>query len=200
MMKSFVSLSLMLMAGFVVFADEANKVGKKNDDAKEGWVQLFNGKDLTGWKAHPDDKAKWEVKDGILIGSGPKGHLFSEKGDYENFRYRVEAMINDHGNSGQFLASPRATRLRSTARTATQSAPEACIRHLARNSRKKTRKRFSSSRRFISLMSGSRRRSSPRATTSSSKSTVKRPSISWTRITPTPKATLPCNSTTPARW
>src|SRR5258708_16512757 len=103
MMKSFVSLSLMLMAGFVVFADEANKVGKKNDDAKEGWVQLFNGKDLTGWKAHPDDKAKWEVKDGILIGSGPKGHLFSEKGDYENFRYRVEAMINDGGNSGQYF-------------------------------------------------------------------------------------------------
>jgi len=103
MMKSFVSLSLMLMAGFVVFADEAKKEGKKNDDAKEGWVQLFNGKDLTGWKAHPEDKAKWEVKDGILIGSGPAGHLFSEKGDYENFRYRVEAMINDHGNSGQFF-------------------------------------------------------------------------------------------------
>jgi len=103
MMKSFVSLSLMLMAGFVVFADEAKKEGKKDDDAKEGWGQLFNGKDLKGWKAHPEDKAKWEVKDGILIGSGPAGHLFSEKGDYENFRYRVEAMINDHGNSGQFF-------------------------------------------------------------------------------------------------
>ncbi|MEY4191324.1 MAG: hypothetical protein RIR17_2060, partial [Planctomycetota bacterium] len=27
----------------------------------EKWVALFNGKDLTGWKTHPDDKAKWEV-------------------------------------------------------------------------------------------------------------------------------------------
>ena len=38
-----------------------------------------------------------------LIGTGPKGHLFSERGDYENFDYRVEAMINDHGNSGQYF-------------------------------------------------------------------------------------------------
>jgi hypothetical protein len=74
---------------------------KKADD--KGWVQLFNGKDLTGWKTHPDDKAKWEVKDGILIGSGPKGHLFSERGDYQNFHYRIEAKINDKGNSGQYF-------------------------------------------------------------------------------------------------
>jgi hypothetical protein len=74
---------------------------KKDDE--QGWVHLFNGKDLEGWKTHPDDKAKWEVKDGVLIGSGPAGHLFSERGDYENFIYRVEAKINDHGNSGQYF-------------------------------------------------------------------------------------------------
>jgi hypothetical protein len=74
----------------------------KKEEAKD-WTQLFNGKDLTGWKTHPKDKAKWEVKDGILIGTGPAGHLFSERGDYANFRYRVEAMINDGGNSGQYF-------------------------------------------------------------------------------------------------
>src|SRR6185437_1453147 len=51
------------------------------------------------------DNAKWEVKDGILIGSGKLGHLFSERGDYENFHFRVEAMINDGGNSGQYFRS-----------------------------------------------------------------------------------------------
>ena len=78
---------------------------KKKDDKKDeqGFVQLFNGKDLTGWKTHPADKAKWDVEDGCIVGRGPKGHLFSERGDYENFVYRVEAMINDHGNSGQYF-------------------------------------------------------------------------------------------------
>ena len=73
---------------------------KKSDD---GWVQLFNGKDLTGWKTHPKDKAKWEVKDGVIVGSGPAGHLFSERGDYENFHLLFEAKINDKGNSGQYF-------------------------------------------------------------------------------------------------
>src|SRR4029077_15592511 len=76
---------------------------RDNKDDDKGWVQLFNGKDLKGWKTHPKDKAKWEVKDGVLVGSGPAGHLFSERGDYENFIYRVEAKINDHGNSGQYF-------------------------------------------------------------------------------------------------
>ena len=74
---------------------------KKDDD--QGFKQLFNGKDLTGWKTHPDDKAKWEVKDGAITASGPVGHLFSERGDYENFVFRIEAKINDKGNSGQYF-------------------------------------------------------------------------------------------------
>lgn len=74
------------------------------DDKKdEKWTPLFNGKDLTGWKTHPKSPGKWRVEDGILIGSGNASHLFSERGDYENFRYRVEAMINDKGNSGQYF-------------------------------------------------------------------------------------------------
>src|SRR5437762_8740880 len=102
-----------------------------DDKDNAGWVQLFNGKDLTGWKLHPkpggtivevipqeqagkliayQGKLKdnttvplWRVEEGILIGSGPASHLFSERDDYQNFRYRVEAMINDKGNSGQYF-------------------------------------------------------------------------------------------------
>jgi hypothetical protein len=89
-------IGLAAMAILPACADE-----KKQEN--NGFVQLFNGKDLTGWKTHPDDKAAWAVEDGLLVGRGPKGHLFSERGDYENFVYRVEAMINDHGNSGQYF-------------------------------------------------------------------------------------------------
>jgi hypothetical protein len=97
---------LFYLAGFLAILSLTAPIPAAADDKKDddkGWVQLFNGKDLTGWKTHPKDKAKWEVKDGILIGTGPAGHLFSERGDYENFRYRVEAMINDNGNSGQYF-------------------------------------------------------------------------------------------------
>lgn len=73
------------------------------DAQSEKWVALFNGKDLTGWKTHPGDKAKWEVKDGVIVGTGPAGHLYSERADYKNFKYRVEVSISDKGNSGQYF-------------------------------------------------------------------------------------------------
>jgi hypothetical protein len=71
--------------------------------AEDGWVQVFNGTDLTGWKRHANDRAKWEVVDGMIVGTGPSSHLFSERGDYVNFHFRVEAKINDRGNSGQYF-------------------------------------------------------------------------------------------------
>lgn len=100
-------------------------------DDKDGWVALFNGKDLTGWKMvdPPSGQFKsvapkknadakvveyvgttkdgkevtlWKVENGVLIGAGPASHLFSEN-EYDNFQYRVEAKINDKGNSGQYF-------------------------------------------------------------------------------------------------
>lgn len=99
-------------------------------EEKGEWVSLFNGKDLTGWKLHPNPhpdiknvqekkvdgkvvayegtvKGKkiplWRVEEGTIIGGGPSTHLFSDRGDYTDFHYRVEAKINDRGNSGQYF-------------------------------------------------------------------------------------------------
>jgi hypothetical protein len=64
---------------------------------------LFNGKDLTGWSVYGGGTGSWKVVGSAIVSSGPTSHLFSDGGDYENFRYRVEAMINDKGNSGQYF-------------------------------------------------------------------------------------------------
>jgi serine/threonine protein kinase len=70
------------------------------------WKPLFNGKDLTGWKYHPQLPGDWAVEDGLLVGSGRKGLLFSERGDFANFYLRIEARINAEGDSGVFFWTP----------------------------------------------------------------------------------------------
>jgi hypothetical protein len=127
-MKKHSICSSLLLTGLLIVGQPRAVAHDKKDD--NGWVQLFNGKDLTGWKIHDkpsggilevikvekdgklvgfDGKLKdktvhlWRVEDGVLIGSGPPSHLFSERGDYWNFKYRVEAKINDKGNSGQYF-------------------------------------------------------------------------------------------------
>src|SRR5262249_38092424 len=81
------------------------------DDAKPspnesgGFLSLFNGKDLTGWRSLAASKAQWEVKDGVLVGSGGLGYLYTD-GTHENFHLRAEAMINDGGHSGVHFRAP----------------------------------------------------------------------------------------------
>ena len=68
---------------------------------------MFNGKDLTGWKEHPNQKGNWHVANGVLIGSGPaRSHLYTERGDFADFHLRVEARFNQGGTSGVFLRCP----------------------------------------------------------------------------------------------
>ncbi len=62
--------------------------GKKTEElpaGQEGWIPLFNGKDLEGWFVRGE--ARWEVVDGVLTGEteGGQGHLYSNAvaGDLE---------------------------------------------------------------------------------------------------------------------
>lgn len=63
-----------------------------NVSAGGGGVSIFNGKDLTGWKA-PEDNVWWLVKDGILqVRSGPeqKGSILWTEKEYEDFVVKLE--------------------------------------------------------------------------------------------------------------
>jgi tRNA A-37 threonylcarbamoyl transferase component Bud32 len=75
--------------------------------SNDGFVPLFNGKDLTGWKTHPDNPGNWHVERGILVGRGPvPSLLFSDRDTYTNFQVRVEARINTGGDSGVCFRIP----------------------------------------------------------------------------------------------
>jgi serine/threonine protein kinase/formylglycine-generating enzyme required for sulfatase activity len=70
------------------------------------WTQIFNGKDLSGWKTLPDQPGQWKVKEGVLVGSGEPANLFSERGDYQNFHLRLEAKVTAGEDSGVFFRVP----------------------------------------------------------------------------------------------
>ncbi len=69
-------------------------------------IQLFNGKDLSGWVIYGTEK--WYVEDGLLISeSGPDkeyGYLGTKK-DYKDFELNLEFKQEADGNSGVFIRS-----------------------------------------------------------------------------------------------
>ena len=81
-------------------------------------ISLFNGKDLTGWHVdvphldqHPDAKATFVVRDGMLVSLGePGGHLITDA-NYKDFRLEVEyRFAAKPGNCGVLVhaSTPRA--------------------------------------------------------------------------------------------
>ncbi|MBI5092325.1 MAG: DUF1080 domain-containing protein [Candidatus Hydrogenedentes bacterium] len=73
----------------------------------EGWVDLFNGKDLAGWEQVGGDKQTWHVADGILYTDGGGGGWLSSKKEYADFDLSLEFRVPVNGNSGVFIRAPR---------------------------------------------------------------------------------------------
>ena len=72
----------------------------------DGWVQLFNGRDLDGWRPS-ENKGSWKVVDGQLAADGPRSHLFYSGpihgADFRNFELQVEVMTQPGCNSGVYF-------------------------------------------------------------------------------------------------
>lgn len=70
--------------------------------SKEKWINLFNGKDLSGWK-QVNGKAKYAVADGMIVGTcvkdSPNSFLATEK-EYGDFILEVQIKIDESINSG----------------------------------------------------------------------------------------------------
>jgi hypothetical protein len=68
-------------------------------DERAAFVPLFNGRDLTGWKTHPDQPGDWSVRDGVLTGGGKAGYLFTDR-EFDDFHLRAEVRVGAAGNGG----------------------------------------------------------------------------------------------------
>ena len=116
-------LALALLATSLIVAPGA--AAAQLNQPPEGFVALFNGKDLTGWKglvgdprsrakmsdqqmaeaqakADEDMRAHWKVVDGALHFDG-KGHSLCTVKDYGDFEMLVDWKIEKGGDSGIYL-------------------------------------------------------------------------------------------------
>ncbi len=77
------------------------------DLKQEGFVDLFNGKDLSGWSVK-GGKMQFAVKDGAIVGTcvqkQPNGFLCTDK-TYSNFVFTAEFKWEVLGNSGIMFRS-----------------------------------------------------------------------------------------------
>jgi hypothetical protein len=66
-------------------------------------IQLFNGRDLAGWRLRDNRGGNcWKVEGGVLVNNTPCADLVSEQ-KFSDFKLRAEFKVVPQGNSGIYL-------------------------------------------------------------------------------------------------
>lgn len=83
------------------------QVQSKAEQATDGWVSIFNGKDLTGWKSNEENPGCFTVENGELKVSGGRAHLFytGANGDakFKNFELKAKVKTTAGSNGGIYF-------------------------------------------------------------------------------------------------
>ena len=95
------------------FKSEAKAKFQRAKGKDDGWISLFNGKDLTGWDV--PKRGNWRVENGEMVvtwdEANPGGGWIVTKEIFDDFILRMKFKVNKGGNSGVCIRDPsRATK------------------------------------------------------------------------------------------
>ena len=96
-------ITLLLTLGILATAQGAAVAQLTEEMKKDGWVSIFDGKTLAGWKSN-ETAAGFKVEDGCIVGFGGRNHLYFME-EFGNFELKIDVKINKGGNSGVYIKS-----------------------------------------------------------------------------------------------
>ena len=74
--------------------------------ASDGWIKLFDGKTLKGWKVG-ENASTFTVADGAIVVFGNRAHLFYDgpvkDHNFKNFEFKAKVMTMPGANSGMYI-------------------------------------------------------------------------------------------------
>jgi len=93
---------ILALIGLVTLTTGAAAVAAEDS----GWVSLFDGKTLAGWKAS-EHAGSFKVVDGMIAADGDRSHLFyvgsGPQASFKNFELKAEVLARPGANSGVFF-------------------------------------------------------------------------------------------------
>ena len=89
--------------GYIGLQNHGSQVWYRNLRINEGYVPIFDGRTVDGWKTADPNDTSWSAKDGELVCSGAAGSYIYTARQYGDFSLRLQYKISPNGNSGVFL-------------------------------------------------------------------------------------------------
>jgi hypothetical protein len=104
-MKRITILLCLFTVSILAFKPAGHESGS-DTTVENGWIELINGKDFTGWKAS-ENASTWSVTEGTFQAVGKRSHLFYEgehlKDGFKNFELEVKVKTFWLANSGIYF-------------------------------------------------------------------------------------------------
>ena len=92
--RSLIAALVVLAMPVVASSAEQSADEKPVQKADAGWVSLFDGKSLDGWRANENTES-WSVEDGAIVAGGQRSHLYYSgevnQGQFKNFDFSVNS-------------------------------------------------------------------------------------------------------------
>lgn len=78
------------------------------DDHEEGFISLFDGKTMDGWKVN-ENKESFKIEDEAIVAEGDRSHAFYvgdvKDAKFEDFELRMDVMTKPSANGGIFIST-----------------------------------------------------------------------------------------------
>ncbi len=92
-------LTVIIAGSFLSFSTAANK-------SKKGWISIFNGESLAGWKVGANAET-FKVENGMIVVNGNVAHLYYDgtvaDHSFKNFEFKADVMTMPGSNSGIYF-------------------------------------------------------------------------------------------------
>lgn len=85
----------------ITAAEPNNQLSRADIDA--GWIRLFDGETMFGWKANND--VNWKITDGVIHADKGDPGLLVTTTEFADYELRCDFRLEKGGNSGIFLRS-----------------------------------------------------------------------------------------------
>jgi hypothetical protein len=98
LMRMLVSVASLALLAMTTIADD-------KQPAEEGFVTIFDGKSLDGWKKAAENQDAFRLNDGAIVANGERCHLYYVGDDkpFKNFHFIAEVITRPHSNGGIYF-------------------------------------------------------------------------------------------------
>lgn len=108
-MRSLITLcgvAALTLCALATTGQSTSAQGQAPKPDKDGFISLFDGKSLDGWRAS-DKPGTFSVENGAIVVHGPRSHLYYVgpvgNHNFKNFEWKADVMTTKGSNSGMYF-------------------------------------------------------------------------------------------------